>query len=101
MAKFYGTLQGNRGEATRCGSNGIRTSAQSYDGSVIVNLFYNNEGELFVRIETSDRSATYGDYKGEIYRGTFKEFKELLALDNAIKRGEVKITRHRTKKEGK
>lgn len=40
MAHFYGTLQGARGQASRCGSrsSGIRASAQSYSGSVVASL---------------------------------------------------------------
>jgi hypothetical protein len=43
MAMFYGTVQGARGEATRLGHSvtGLRTSAQSYDGSIIVNIYHN------------------------------------------------------------
>jgi hypothetical protein len=36
MSHFYGTLQGNRGEATRCGTkdSGITTVAASWSGAV-------------------------------------------------------------------
>lgn len=76
MATFYGTVEGNRSEATRCGSaqSGIRASAQSFDGSVIVRLRY-RDGELMVDIATSDGSDCYGLSK---WYGTFNEFKELL-----------------------
>ena len=45
MAHFYGSIQGNRGEATRCGSknSGYTTRAVSWEGTVLVNLFYNEE----------------------------------------------------------
>jgi hypothetical protein len=41
MSAFYGTVKGHRTAATRCGSNasGIRASAQSWAGSVVVELF--------------------------------------------------------------
>lgn len=41
MSHFYGTLRGNRGKTTRCGSekSGIFTSAASYSGCVSVELY--------------------------------------------------------------
>lgn len=76
MSTFYGTVEGNRGEATRCGSeqSGIRASAQSWNGSVIVRLCH-RDGELMVSVATSDVSDCYGFTK---WYGTFNEFKELL-----------------------
>lgn len=43
MSHFYGTLQGNRGEATRCGSkkSGIATHAASWSGCVHARLYHN------------------------------------------------------------
>ena len=40
MAHFYGRLQGNRGEATRCGSkdSGIHTTAESWTSVVRVRM---------------------------------------------------------------
>ena len=43
MAKFYGTVQGGRGKATRLGHNDLRVSAQSYSGSVIVQLYQQDD----------------------------------------------------------
>lgn len=45
MAHFYGTLQGNRGEASRLGSKsaGLRTYAASWQGAVSVCLYYDEE----------------------------------------------------------
>jgi hypothetical protein len=72
MAKFYGTLVGNRGEATRLGHSRIKVSAQSYDGSVITELTYNSEGKLMVDVKVSeDSTSCYG--RGLFY-GTFEEF---------------------------
>ncbi|MCP4900166.1 MAG: hypothetical protein GY906_24610 [bacterium] len=38
MSHFYSSIQGNRGEATRCGTkgSGIRATAQSWEGSISV-----------------------------------------------------------------
>lgn len=43
MSHFYGTLKGNRGEATRGGSkkSGIVSYTASWKGAVRVNLFFN------------------------------------------------------------
>ncbi len=62
MAEFYGRIQGNRGAATRTGSknSGIQASAQSHEGSVIVYMYINNEGEKMVRITTSEGSSGFG-----------------------------------------
>ena len=70
MAKFYGTIQGARGPATRLGHKSIKAAAQSYDGSVITELSY-DEDKLMVRVSTSKDSTTYGS---TIFYGTFDEF---------------------------
>ena len=71
MAKFYGQVNGGRGTATRTGHHNIVAAAQSYDGSVITELTYNNDGELMVRVDTSDCSSYYGSMT---FYGTFEEF---------------------------
>ena len=71
MAKFYGQVNGGRGTATRTGHRNIRTSAQSYDGSIQTELTYNDEGKLMVDVSTDDYSTSYGR---RIFYGTFEEF---------------------------
>jgi hypothetical protein len=73
MSAFYGMVQGNRGAATRGGSraSGFKATLQSWDGSIITRMSYNNEGELMVEIEYSDGSATYGT---KAFYGTFEEY---------------------------
>ena len=73
MSKFYGSIQGNRGAATRGGSlaSGIKGSVQSYDGSVITYLDYNENGDLVVTVDVSRSSSSYGS---TIFYGTFDEF---------------------------
>lgn len=46
MAHFYGGLQGNRGEANRCGTkqSGISVWAQSWRARVEVELYSRNDG---------------------------------------------------------
>jgi len=54
MAHFYGTLQGNRGEATRMGTknSGVDTVAASWRGCIRVYLTHNEEtGEDEFRVE--------------------------------------------------
>lgn len=48
MATLYGRLQGNRGEATRCGSSSLNTSAETWSGSVQVHL--RRDGDFEVRV---------------------------------------------------
>jgi hypothetical protein len=78
MSAFYGMVRGNRGAATRGGSknSGYKATCQSWDGSVIVNMSYDNEDKLKVRLEVADSSSTYGDV---IFSGTLQELKEKLS----------------------
>ena len=72
MATFYGSIKGGRGEATRCGTknSGIKASVQSWNGSVISELSY-DEDKLMVRVSTSTGSSSLGT---QIFYGTFEEF---------------------------
>lgn len=73
MSTFYGSIQGNRGAATRGGSrnSGIRASAQSWNGSVITELTYDENDRLMVSVSTSEGSSSYGS---RIFYGTFDEY---------------------------
>ena len=71
MSKFYGMVQGDRGAATRGGHTTIRASAQSYDGSVIIELTYNEEGKLMVDVSVAPDSTFLGR---RIFYGTFEEY---------------------------
>lgn len=76
MAAFYGTVKGSaQSEASRQGSTGIRVSAQSWKGSVIVRLSYAQSGELMVEVQTAEGSASSG-YTA--FYGTLREFQERL-----------------------
>lgn len=48
MSYFYGTLQGSRGQATRCGTknSGVTTQAASWNGAVQVDLWYDKEKDV-------------------------------------------------------
>lgn len=72
MARFYGSVQGGRGEATRLGhaTTGLRASAQSYSGSVIVEVYANGEEDC-ARITAADGSKRHGDFV--IYDGPLEK----------------------------
>ena len=70
MAKFYGSIQGSRGAATRTGGSLMKSSVQSYDGSVITYMSY-DEDKLMVEVCVSNESSAYGR---RIFYGTFEEY---------------------------
>lgn len=70
MAKFYGSLQGNKGAVTRMGSSCIKSSVQSWDGSLISRMSYNGD-KLMLELSVSKGSASCGK---TIFYGTFEEF---------------------------
>ena len=95
MAKTYLTAWGCRGSVTRTGGNdGVHVAAQSFDGSVIVENWYNDKEELVIRVDTSERSSCYGD-SYHSFTGSMKEFNDLLQLARDIKDGKVSVVRHR------
>lgn len=53
MARFYGTVKGGRGTATRLGheSTGLQTIAASYSGAVSTTLYVDQAGRDCCRIE--------------------------------------------------
>jgi len=55
MSHFYGTLQGNRGEATRCGTkkSGIETYAASWKGAIRCHTYINAKGQDCVIVESN------------------------------------------------
>ena len=77
MAKFYGTVQGNRGMGSRLGTQDIKASAQSYDGSVITRLWYNNNNELMINLAINGGLGSSGDTK---FHNTFDRFNQLMNL---------------------
>lgn len=77
MAVFYGQVQGSADtSASRRGSNasGISASVQSWHGSVITSLHYDDD-KLMVDVYTDDGSSFLGRL---LFSGTFDEFKEKL-----------------------
>ena len=78
MSKLYGSLQGCRGEATRCGSasSGIRASVQSWNGSLISYMDLDDNGKPVITLKTSDGSSCIGFEI--IFVGSLEELKKKL-----------------------
>lgn len=80
MAKFYGTVTGLHNnssyntQATRLGYSGIRASAQTWEGSLIVSA-YSDKDDIKFTIEVSNESNNRGEV---IFDGTLDELKSLL-----------------------
>ena len=70
MSKLYGSIQGCRGAATRCGTSLMKSSVQSWDGSVINYMSYEGD-KLMVEVCVSKESSAYGR---RIFYGTFDDF---------------------------
>lgn len=64
MSHFYGTVQGNRREATRCGSvaSGMETHCASWRGAVRCYAYCNDAGQDRVRVEKVNWKGN-GKYK--------------------------------------
>lgn len=78
MAKYYGTVKGNRGAATRIGSSssGLMASAQSWNGSLIAYVHDGDGDEPIFDIEISNGSSACGS---RVFSGTLSELKEKLS----------------------
>lgn len=78
MSKLYGTLQGNRGEVTKCGSaqSGLRVSAQSWNGSLITYMGLNKDDTPVVTLRIAEGSSSYGG--DVVFVGTLDELKAKL-----------------------
>ena len=71
MAKFFGTVQGGRGKATRLGHKDLKVTAQSYAGSIIVNLYYNEAEQMdCCEISIGQSSTEFSGYT--MYHGPIK-----------------------------
>lgn len=78
MAKFYGTVRGQRGEASRLGGkqSGLTTVAASYSGAVQVSLF-DKDGEEWADVQlipwhgSGVHVQLYHGPVGKVYPGAF------------------------------
>ena len=65
MAKYYGTIQGNRGKASRCGTktSGLRVTANSWSIGAEVSVKYDPELDAdVVYIYTTTGSNSYSSF---------------------------------------
>ena len=83
MASFYATINADlsRTLATKRGSKYIKTSTQSYNGSIITTMYYNEQNQLMIELETTETSSCYGENR---YRGTFTQLEELLVYAKKV-----------------
>lgn len=82
MSKYYGETLGynSRGSgsvASRCGHTGIRSAAQSWDGSLIAVIREDKDGNPIFELEISDESSIYGE---TVFSGTLDELETQLSL---------------------
>lgn len=76
MSKLYGQVDGSaKTIASRRGNNEIKTSVQSWEGSVITRMFYDGD-ELKVEISISDGSSCYGN---TCFTGSLDDLRKKLA----------------------
>lgn len=64
MAHFYGTLQGNRGRATRCGSraSGMKATCASWAGAVECYAYPGADGRDWVMVQLAPWHGA-GEYR--------------------------------------
>ena len=75
MSAFYGTIKGNaKSNATRRGYHNIKVSAQSWKGSLITKLYY-EDNTLMCELEYNQESATQGN---NIYKGSLDNLVNIL-----------------------
>ena len=59
MSKFYGQVEGGaKTIASRRGFNSIRSSVQSWDGSVILEMYYNGDDMLCIRVDVVEDDSS-------------------------------------------
>lgn len=63
MSRFYGNLQGDKGEATRCGHKTITSHVRGWDFGVRVTGYINNDGEDCFDIVLTSGSNGDGENK--------------------------------------
>lgn len=88
MARFYGTVQGGRGQANRLGhaNTGLEVEACSYQGKVVVHLSAKDDVDL-VNIR-ADQHGSSRNPTGPIFSGTFDELRE--AIEFFARRVEIR-----------
>lgn len=83
MSRFYGQVCGNAqtsGSRRGTSSSGIRSSVQSYDGSIAMYLRDTKHGML-LRVEHHEGSSLYGN---TIFDGTIEQFVRMCLCNGLI-----------------
>lgn len=74
MSTFYGQVKGNAvsyGTRTGTAKSGIKSTVQSWQGSIITSMYYDAAGQLRVSVEVSQTSNCWGT---PIFDGTMEEY---------------------------
>lgn len=95
MSRFYGQIVSNRKPATKCGYDFIKTSSQSYDGSIICELTYDQNDKLQVYLGSNEGSSSFSSKK--LYQGSFEDLQKAFDLLRDIESGKCSVVRHRKK----
>lgn len=89
MARFYGTVQGGRGEASRLGhsTSGLGVSAKSWNGCIGVRL-YDEKGvdHCYIDVEEHNGSRRKILYRGpiaDLVNGDIRLMRTILTLEPA------------------
>jgi hypothetical protein len=81
MARFYGAVQGARGEATRLGGtdSGLRTEACSWQGKIVVRLGADHQRPDINTVSIHvDQHGSSSNRTGDIFYGSFEDIAELI-----------------------
>lgn len=76
MSKFYRQVKGRcKKAATQCGNSEIEASVQSWEGSVTIRLYNNDDDKLCIETKYDEGSKFGGDV---VYSGTVEGFLDKL-----------------------
>ena len=101
MARFIGSVEGNRGEATRLGhkTSGLTVVAASYAGCITVYLYVDDDDRDCARVAIGEWQGTGPSPSITLWDGPFNMAEELrdqdpvgLMVREAIKRQQVART---------
>lgn len=88
MATFYGQVEGRaRTVASREGSDAsrIKASVQSWDGSIITELYYQKQhpNNLYIKVSYDNGSSFYGH---RVWEGSVSDFVAMCNMDMSDRR---------------
>lgn len=90
MSHFYGTIQGNRGEATRCGAkgSGYEATAAGWQGAVRTILWYDEQlNQDMYKVYLVPWGCSGGETKvlAEGILDSTKQVKSIVTLSNNVR----------------